>query len=139
MLRKSLFLYVISAALLSAVCSTPVAGTSGASLLIDKKRTSKKHSASVVATSSNGKKVNNIREVKLVAQSGLLSKMISRLPFRKAAPAIVKVLGPPPSSLTKINILMFMFYTTLGAAMPFIPLYYRHIGISSTWSYGLSF
>lgn len=40
------------------------------------------------------------------------------------------VVTPPPSSLMKINILMLMFYSTLGAAMPYIPLYYRHIGIS---------
>lgn len=130
--RKSLLLCAICVAFILAVSGTPVVGTTGASLLIDKKRTSKKQSTLVVATSNNGKKANKMRDVKVIAQSGPLSKILSRLPFRRAAPAIVKVLGPPPSSLTKINILMFMFYTTLGAAMPFIPLYYKHIGISST-------
>ena len=71
------------------------------------------------------------RKVEILAQSGVLSKITSRLPFRKVVPVIAKVLGKPPSSLAKINILMLMFYTTLGAAMPFIPLYYRHIGLSS--------
>lgn len=70
-------------------------------------------------------------KVEILAQSGVLSKIASRLPFRKVVPVIAKVLGKPPSSLAKINILMLMFYTTLGAAMPFIPLYYRHIGLSS--------
>ena len=35
-----------------------------------------------------------------------------------------------PSSLPKINSLMFFFYATLGSAMPFLPIYYRRIGIS---------
>ena len=132
MLRKSLLLYAVSVAFILALCGMSVVGTNGASPLIGQKRTSKKHSTLVVATSNNGKKISNTREVRVIAQSGLLSRIISKLPFRRAAPVIIKVLGPPPSSLTKINILMLMFYTTLGAAMPFIPLYYRHIGISST-------
>jgi hypothetical protein len=68
---------------------------------------------------------------------GLIKNKISqirslRLPFQKEK--IVPIVTPtveikPPSSLGKINILMLLFYSTLGAAMPFIPLYYRHIGI----------
>ena len=81
---------------------------------------------------SDKRRINGGKRVDIVAQSGgILSKITSRLPFRKVVPVIAKILGPPPSSLTKINILMLMFYTTLGAAMPFIPLYYRHIGLSS--------
>jgi PPP family 3-phenylpropionic acid transporter len=55
-----------------------------------------------------------------------------RLPFQreKIAPVVIPAIEvQPPSSLGKINILMLLFYSTLGAAMPFIPLYYRHIGI----------
>jgi predicted MFS family arabinose efflux permease len=55
-----------------------------------------------------------------------------RLPFQKEkiAPIVIPAVEiKPPSSLGKINILMLLFYSTLGAAMPFIPLYYRHIGI----------
>lgn len=83
------------------------------------------------AVASDKRRKDVGKRVDIVAQSGILSKMTSRLPFRKVVPVIAKILGPPPSSLTKINILMLMFYTTLGAAMPFIPLYYRHIGLSS--------
>lgn len=38
-----------------------------------------------------------------------------------------------PSSLPKINSLMFFFYATLGSAMPFLPIYYRRIGISGEY------
>ena len=48
----------------------------------------------------------------------------------KGSKTTTALVTPPPSSLMKINILMLMFYSTLGAAMPYIPLYYRHIGIS---------
>ena len=34
------------------------------------------------------------------------------------------------SELVKINSLMLFFYSTLGAVMPYMPLYYRKIGIS---------
>lgn len=43
--------------------------------------------------------------------------------------ANINTIKTAPSSLMKVNILMLMFYSTLGAAMPYIPLYYRHIGI----------
>ena len=48
----------------------------------------------------------------------------------KGSKTTAVIVEQPPSSLMKINILMLMFYSTLGAAMPYIPLYYRHIGIS---------
>ena len=40
--------------------------------------------------------------------------------------------SPPPSSITRINFLMFVFYATLGSAMPYLPIYYRSLGISDT-------
>lgn len=36
------------------------------------------------------------------------------------------------SSIAKINSLMLLFYGTLGSVMPYIPLYYRSIGISDS-------
>lgn len=71
----------------------------------------------------------------IVAQRAVLSNVLRKLPFSRkpVISPVVVVTGPPPSSLAKINILMLMFYTTLGAAMPYIPLYYRSIGLSSKW------
>lgn len=37
---------------------------------------------------------------------------------------------PQPSSLQTINILMLLFYGTLGAVMPYLPIYYRFLGVS---------
>lgn len=37
-----------------------------------------------------------------------------------------------PSSMPKVNSLMFLFYATLGSVMPFIPVYYKQIGISDS-------
>jgi hypothetical protein len=42
---------------------------------------------------------------------------------------VVAKLHIPHSSLAKVNVLMLLFYSTLGAAMPFIPLWYRKLGI----------
>lgn len=39
----------------------------------------------------------------------------------------------PPSSLTSINFLMVLFYGTLGAVMPFLPVFYKSLGVSSTY------
>ena len=36
------------------------------------------------------------------------------------------------TSLVKINALMFLFYCTLGSAHPFIPMFYRRLGISDS-------
>jgi len=33
------------------------------------------------------------------------------------------------SSMFQVNALMFFFYLTLGSAMPYIPLYYRNLGV----------
>ena len=38
-----------------------------------------------------------------------------------------------PSGLIKTNLLMLFFYSTLGSVMPFIPLYYRFIGLSGKY------
>lgn len=35
-------------------------------------------------------------------------------------------------SMLKINTLMLLFYSTLGAVMPYIPLYYRKLGVTGT-------
>lgn len=32
----------------------------------------------------------------------------------------------------KVNALMVLFYASLGAVMPYIPLYYRKLGVSGT-------
>ena len=100
------------------------------------KKRSKKTSTSIVASGKIPIKKGQVSKKNalptVVAQRGLISKVRSRLPFSKPIlPPVPKVTGPPPSSLAKINILMLMFYTTLGAAMPYIPLYYRNIGLSS--------
>ena len=34
------------------------------------------------------------------------------------------------SSVIMIRLLLFLFYATLGSALPYIPLYYRYLGIS---------
>lgn len=34
--------------------------------------------------------------------------------------------------MTQINLLMFFFYLTLGSALPYIPLYYRKLGLSDS-------
>jgi len=34
------------------------------------------------------------------------------------------------SGMLKVNSMMFLFYATLGSAMPYLPLYYHHLGIS---------
>ena len=34
------------------------------------------------------------------------------------------------SSLLTINSMMFLFYATLGSALPYLPVYYRSIGIT---------
>ncbi len=39
-----------------------------------------------------------------------------------------------PSSLDSINLLMLLFYGTLGSAMPFLPIFYKQLGVS-----GMSF
>ena len=103
------------------------------------KKRSKKTSTSIVASGKIPTKKGQVSKKNalptVVAQSGLISKVRSRLPFSKPIlPPVPKVTGPPPSSLAKINILMLMFYTTLGAAMPYIPLYYRNIGLSSKFT-----
>ena len=36
----------------------------------------------------------------------------------------------PAASLVKTSILTFLFYSNLGTAMPFIPVWYRSLGIS---------
>jgi hypothetical protein len=36
--------------------------------------------------------------------------------------------------MLKINTLMVLFYSSLGAVMPYIPLYYRKLGISGVVS-----
>ena len=46
---------------------------------------------------------------------------------------IVKSRNRRPSSIAKINSLMFFFYATLGSVMPFIPVYYKQIGISGIY------
>eukprot|EP00981_Chlorochromonas_danica_P006279 scaffold1348_cov184-Ochromonas_danica.AAC.6 len=38
--------------------------------------------------------------------------------------------GKPQSSLVTINCLMFLFYATLGSVMPYIPIFYRYLGVS---------
>lgn len=38
--------------------------------------------------------------------------------------------SPIEGSMLKINTMMLLFYTTLGACMPYIPIYYRHLKIS---------
>ena len=108
------------------------------------KKRSKKTSTSIVASGKISRKkgldskknaLPTVVAQAVVARSGLISKVRSRLPFSKPIlPPVPKVTGPPPSSLAKINILMLMFYTTLGAAMPYIPLYYRNIGLSSKFT-----
>ena len=35
---------------------------------------------------------------------------------------------PRPSSLMSINVLMLLFYGTLGSIMPYLPIFYRRIG-----------
>lgn len=40
-----------------------------------------------------------------------------------------------PSSLMMINILMFLFYGTLGAVMPYLPIFYRQQGVSGKLSF----
>lgn len=46
------------------------------------------------------------------------------MPAARAASA-----GP---SLMKINVLMLFFYMTLGATLPFLPLFYRRLGINDS-------
>jgi hypothetical protein len=33
-----------------------------------------------------------------------------------------------PSSIKSINILMLLFYGTLGSVMPYLPIFYKYIG-----------
>lgn len=40
----------------------------------------------------------------------------------------------PPSSLTSINFLMVLFYATLGAVMPYLPVFYKSLGVSSKFA-----
>ena len=133
MLQTKLFLLLLVCTVNFSVTSSVKIGSSGSKPFTS---TNEKPSKSLLKhadddSRQSGKKGIPSRKVEILAQSGVLSKIASRLPFRKVVPVIAKVLGKPPSSLAKINILMLMFYTTLGAAMPFIPLYYRHIGLSS--------
>jgi hypothetical protein len=52
-------------------------------------------------------------------------------PFRrKNEVATVAVKIPPPSSISSINILMLLFYGTLGSVMPYLPVFYRNLGVS---------
>jgi hypothetical protein len=133
MVQTKLFLLLVVCSVYFSVTSSVKIGGSGSKPFTS---TSEKPTKSLLKRADEDsrqsrKKVIPSRKVEILAQSGVLSKIASRLPFRKVVPVIAKVLGKPPSSLAKINILMLMFYTTLGAAMPFIPLYYRHIGLSS--------
>ena len=104
-----------------------------------RKRTKNVSSSEIICQSKSSKKkepsVSGGSKPSIIAQRAVLSNVLRKLPFsRKPIISPVVVLtGPPPSSLAKINILMLMFYTTLGAAMPYIPLYYRSIGLSSKW------
>ena len=102
-----------------------------------KKRSKTISSGVIIGQSKSFKKKESSNskgsELSIVAQRAVLANIRRRLPFNSkpvATPSVV-VIGPPPSSLAKINVLMLMFYTTLGAAMPYIPLYYRSIGLSS--------
>jgi hypothetical protein len=63
-----------------------------------------------------------------------------------AAPVSPTVLLPHNSELTrssplkspmlKVNSLMLLFYASLGAVMPYIPLYYRKLGVSGAFPNG---
>lgn len=45
-----------------------------------------------------------------------------------------EVVGGKKTSMIRINILTVLFYSTLGAVMPYLPVYYRHIGVSGEYS-----
>jgi hypothetical protein len=36
-------------------------------------------------------------------------------------------------SMLRVNTLMLLFYATLGSAMPYLPLYYKSLGVSGTF------
>lgn len=38
--------------------------------------------------------------------------------------------GQPEESLLKVNTMMFVFYTTVGATLPYLPMYYKHIKLT---------
>jgi len=62
----------------------------------------------------------------VAAAAAKAGKVTAAAKRSKGSPAAT----PATSSLMKVNFLMLMFYSTLGSAMPYIPLYYRKIGIS---------
>ena len=49
-----------------------------------------------------------------------------------AAPPATAASVSTGQSLVKINVLMLFFYMTLGATLPFLPLFYRRLGISDS-------
>ncbi len=40
----------------------------------------------------------------------------------------------PSTSLKSINVLMLLFYGTLGSVMPYLPIFYKHIGANGEFS-----
>ena len=74
------------------------------------------------------KKTNHAMSEKK-ARNGHQQSVIAMARRRSAKGDVVAKLHIPHSSLAKVNVLMLLFYSTLGAAMPFIPLWYRKLGI----------
>lgn len=50
-----------------------------------------------------------------------------------STPAGAASVPSAPSSSNTVKLLMFLFYGSLGCVMPYIPMYYRHIGISPNY------
>jgi hypothetical protein len=74
------------------------------------------------------------RKQPLIAKS-LVTNELAKLTNNDVAKSDqVFISVPKPSSLLTVNILMLLFYATLGSVMPYIPLFYRYLRVSGTVS-----
>lgn len=75
------------------------------------------------------------------SSTGLESQLIassSDTTDSKTAMGLVEDTCPRPSSLMSINVLMLLFYGTLGSIMPYLPIFYRKIGATGKQIHHLS-
>lgn len=119
-----LLLLIVLILLHSSHCKT--CNSNSDNSIISSSKNNNRKDKQVISTSSLALYKNSIRHSSLISIVGSNS-------VRKGASSIVcKSKGNAANDiqLFKVNILMFFFYATLGSCLPYLPLYFRYLGLN---------
>ena len=99
---------------LGIICLAPVADA----VVSSSKPGARRHSSSVFSNSANvnpnyGRKTTSLSSTSTTTEESTSS-------------------SSQQQSLLNVNTMMFVFYTTVGATLPYLPMYYKHIELTGT-------